>query len=167
MRLNIKRICRHLLTTHWRRRRVFPRATLAAIEREIKDSESAHGGEVRFAVEDALPGLPLYLDQSARERAIDVFSQLRMWDTERRNGVLIYLLLADRSVEIVADRGVDAKAGAREWGEICRSMEAAFRAGCYEQGAVDGIRAVTDLLKKHFPSNGARRNELPDKVVVL
>ncbi len=167
MKLNMKRIFRHLLSTHWQVKRAFPQTTLTAIEQEIKASEAAHAGEIRFAVEGALLGSPLYLDQSARERAIDVFSQLRIWDTDDRNGVLIYLLLSDHSVEIVADRGVHAKTGALEWERICRGMEAMFRDGRYEQGVIDGIRAVNHLLKKHFPSNGANRNELPDKVMVL
>lgn len=167
MKINMKRILRHLLSTHWQVKRAFPHTTLAAIEQEIKASEAAHIGEIRFAVEGALSGSPLYLDQSARERAIDIFSQLRMWDTDYRNGVLIYLLLADHSVEIVADRGMHAKTGAPQWERICRGMEAAFREGRYEQGVIDGIGAVNHLLTKHFPSNGTSRNELPDKVVVL
>lgn len=167
MKLNLKRIFRHLLSTHQQVKRAFPQIVLTAIEQEIKVSEAAHTGEIRFVLEGALSGSPLYLDQSARERAIDVFSQLRMWDTDHRNGVLIYLLLADHSVEIVADRGVHAKTGAPHWENICRNMEAAFLEGRYEQGVIDGIAAVNHMLKKHFPSNGASRNELPDKVVVL
>lgn len=167
MMLNMKRIARHWLATRWHFRRAFPRTAVAAIEHEIQASESMHAGEIRFVVEGALSGLPLYFDQSARERAIDVFAQLRMWDTEYRNGVLIYLLLADRSVEIVADRGVHAKTGEQEWKRICDDMEDAFRSGRYRQGAVDGVRAVTHLMAKHFPSSGEDRNELPDKIVLL
>lgn len=165
--VNVKRIVRHLLSTHWQVKRAFPQKTLNAIEQEIKASEIAHVGEIRFAVECALAGTPLYLGLSTRERAIDVFSHLRIWDTDHRNGVLIYLLLADRSVEIVADRGVHAETGTPEWEKICRDMETAFRAGDFEAGAIGGIRAVTHLLTRHFPATGARRNELPDKVVVL
>lgn len=165
--VSMKRICRHLMSTRWQVKRAFPQKILAAIEQEIKASEASHTGEIRFAVEGALWGAPLYLDQSARERAIDVFSQLRMWDTDYRNSVLIYLLLADHSVEIVADRGVHAITGAPEWERICRNMEAAFRDQRYEHGVVDGIHAVNHLLTIHFPANGANRNELPDKVVVL
>jgi uncharacterized membrane protein len=167
VKVNLKRIARHLLSTQWHVYRAFPQAALAAIEEAIKASESGHFGEIRFAVEGGLSGSPLYQDQSARERAIDVFAQLRMWDTDARNGVLIYLLLADHSVEIVADRGVNAKAGAPEWERICRNMEAAFRDGLYEQGVIEGIRAVNRLLTTYFPANGANRNELPNKVVVL
>jgi uncharacterized membrane protein len=163
--MNIKRITKHLLMTHWQVNRAFPRQTLSAIEQAIKTSETAHVGEIRFAVEGALHSTPLFKGQSARERAIDVFSQMRIWDTEHNNGVLIYLLLADRAVEIVADRGIHAKAGSREWESICRKMEAAFKHAKYESGVISGIQAVTQHLMKHFPAD--ERNELPDKPVVL
>ena len=162
-----RRIARHLMMTHWRVERAFPPGTLAAIGRAIRESETAHVGEIRFAVEGALDIVPLFKGQSARERAIDVFSQLRIWDTEHNNGILIYLLLADRDVEIVADRGIHAKVGSPEWERICRQMEIAFRHGNYQEGVVGGIRAVTHHLKKHFPPVGDGRNELPDKPVVL
>ena len=165
--MNIKRIVRHLLATHWQVNRAFPRQTLIAIDRAIKASEAAHVGEIRFAVEGALDGTPLFKGQSARERAIDVFSQLRMWDTEHNNGVLIYLLLADRDVEIVADRGVHERVGSLEWEKLCRAMEIAFQQGNYEAGVLSGIEAVTQHLVKHFPANGYDRNDLPDKPVVL
>ena len=147
--------------------RAFPAHALAAIDRAIKESEGSHRGEIRFAVEGALHVDPLLRGQTARERAIDVFSRLRIWDTEHNNGVLIYLLLADRDVEIVADRGIHRKVGEKEWEGICRKMEAAFRRGEYEGGVIDGIREVTRLLAEHFPPIGGDRNELPDKPVVL
>ena len=165
--MNIKRITKHLLLTHWQVNRAFQSDTLAAIDRAIKASEAAHAGEIRFVVEGALDGTPLFKGQSARERAIDVFSQLRIWDTEHNNGVLIYLLLADRDVEIVADRGIHSKVGSREWENICRKMETAFKQANYEGGVVSGIQAVTRHLIKHFPASGAGQNELPDKPVLL
>ena len=113
--MGIKRIGKHLLAHRWRLRRLFPAAVLANIEQAIKAGEAGHAGQVRFVVEGALDGAPLFRDQSARQRAIDVFSQLRIWDTAHNNGVLIYLLLADRKVEIVADRGIDAKVGSAGW----------------------------------------------------
>jgi len=164
--MNIKRIARHLVTTHWQVNRAFPHQALIAIEKTIKTSETAHLGEIRFVVEGALDATPLFKGQSARERAIDVFSQLRLWDTEHNNGVLIYLLLADRDVEIIADRGIHAKAGAREWESICRKMETAFKQANYEGGVVGGIEAVTQHLSRHFPSFGGG-NELSDRPVVL
>jgi uncharacterized membrane protein len=165
--MNIKRILRHLVMTHWQVNRAFSRHTLIAIEQSIKASETAHVGEIRFALEGALDGAALFRGQSARERALDVFSQLRVWDTERNNGVLIYLLLADRDVEIVADRGIHSKVGSGEWEKICRKMETAFRQANYEGGVVSGIQAVTQHLTTSFPAASAGRNELPDKPVVL
>ena len=165
--MNIKRTLRHLVVTPWQVNRAFPSNTLAAIDSAIKASETAHAGEIRFVVEGALDGTPLFKGQSARERAIDVFSQLRIWDTERNNGVLIYLLLADRDVEIVADRGIHSKVGSREWENICRKMETAFKQQDYEGGVIGGIQAVTRHLIKHYPASGAGQNELPDKPVVL
>ena len=165
--MDIKRIAKHLLVTHWQVNWAFPRHTLTAIEQAIKASETAHVGEIRFAVEGALDGTPLFKGQSARERAIDVFSQLRVWDTEHNNGLLIYLLLADRAVEIVADRGIHAKAGPQAWERICRTMETAFQQANYEGGVVSGIQAVTQHLVEHFPAYGDGQNELPDQPVVL
>ena len=165
--MNIKRIAKHLMVTQRQVNRAFPRQTLIAIEQAIKASETAHAGEIRFAVEGALDGTPLFKGQAARERAIDMFSQLRIWDTEHNNGVLIYLLLADRDVEIVADRGIHAKVGSQEWEKICRKMETAFKQANYEGGVVSGIQAVTRHLVEHFPTVGDDRNELPDKPVVL
>jgi uncharacterized membrane protein len=165
--MNMERIARHLMATKWRINRAFPGDTLIAIDRAIKASEATHCGEIRFVVEGALDIAPLLRGQAARERAIDVFSQLRIWDTERNNGVLIYLLLADRDVEIVADRGIDAKVGPQEWERICRKMEAAFRQADYEEGVIGGIQEVTRHLVEHFPPIGDDRNELPDNPVVL
>lgn len=165
--MNIKRIFEHLVMTHWQVNRTFPHQTLRVIERAIKASETAHLGEIRFVVEGALDSTPLFKGQSARERAIDVFAQLRIWDTEHNNGVLIYLLLADRDVEIVADRGIHAKAGSREWESICRQMEIDFKQKNYEGGVVNGIQAVTQHLLQHYPAAGGGCNELPDKAVVL
>jgi uncharacterized membrane protein len=165
--MKIKRIGRHLLEYHWRVRRIFPPSVLANIERAIKAGEATHAGQVRFVVEGALDGATLFRDQPARERALDLFSHLRIWDTAHNTGVLIYLLLADRDVEIVADRGIDAKVGVRGWETICRDMESDFRAGDFESGVIKGIEAVSRQLAKYFPPDGHPRNELPDKPVVI
>ena len=165
--MGIKRIGKHLLEHHWRAKRVFPREALAMIEQTIKAGEATHSGQVRFAVEGALDGRPLLKDQSARERALDIFSNLRIWDTAHNNGVLIYLLLADRKVEIVADRGIDAKVGAAGWQKICAGMEADFKAANFAGGVIKGIQAVSQQLAAHFPRHGNGPNELPDAPVVL
>lgn len=165
--MDIKRIVRHLVMTPWQVSRVFPQDALATIEQAIRASEANHTGEIRFAIEGALDPKPLLQGQTARERAIEVFSQQRLWDTEGNNGVLIYLLLADRDVEIVADRNVHSKVGSREWENICRKMESAFKQAEFERGVVDGIQAVTRHLIAHFPVSGGDRNELPDKPVLV
>jgi len=165
--MNIRRIIQHLLMTDGRVKRVFPRDALTRIEKAIQASETAHVGEIRFAVEGGLDGSPLFKGQSARDRALEVFSRLRVWDTEHNNGLLVYLLLADRAVEIVADRGIHAKVGAHEWEKVCRQMESAFRQANYEGGVIDGVQAVTRYLARHFPATGRDGNELPDIPVVL
>lgn len=165
--MNIKRIVKHLLATRGQVRRAFPHSTLMLIEKAINTSETAHIGEIRFVVEGALDGVPLFKGQLARERAIEVFSQQRVWDTQYNNGLLIYVLLADRAVEIVADRGIDAKVSSQEWNKICQQMETAFRQSNYEGGVVSGVQAVTQHLVAHFPADGYNGNELPDKPVLL
>ena len=165
--MGIKHIGRHLLQHRWRERRDFPPSVLAAIEVAIKAGEATHLGQVRFVVEGALDGAPLFRNQPARERALDIFSQLRIWDTAHNNGVLIYLLLADRDVEIVADRGIDAHVGTAGWEKICAAMETEFRSGQFERGVIKGIEAVSRQLATHFPATGAGRNELPDTPVVI
>jgi uncharacterized membrane protein len=165
--MGIRRIGKHLLEHRWRVRRIFPATVLAAIEQAIKAGEATHSGQIRFVVEGALDGAPLFRDQSARERALDIFSHLRIWDTAHNNGVLIYLLLADRKVEIIADRGIDVKVGAAGWEEICRTMETDFKAGNFENGVIKGIEAVSRQLAAHFPRHGGGPNELPDAPVVI
>lgn len=165
--MSIRRIGRHLLEHRWRMRRIFPPEALAKIEQAIKTGEATHSGQLRFVVEGALDGAPLFRNQPARERALDIFSQLRIWDTADNNGVLIYLLLADHDVEIVADRGIDAKVGAAGWENICHAMEADFRAGDFERGVIKGIEAVSREMAAHFPRSTGGSNELPDAPVVI
>jgi uncharacterized membrane protein len=165
--MGIGRIGRHLLQHRWRERKIFPPKVLAAIEQAIKAGEATNSGQIRFVVEGALDGVPLFRDQPARDRALDIFAQLRIWDTAHNNGVLIYLLLADRNVEIVADRGIDAKVGAAGWQKICADMETDFKAGNFESGVIKGIEAVSRQLAAYFPPHGAGRNELPDAPVVI
>jgi uncharacterized membrane protein len=165
--MDCARILRHLCVSRGQVDRAFPAATLLAIEGAIKKTEAAHCAEVRFVVEGALEVMPLYRGQTSRQRALDVFSDLRMWDTEHNSGVLLYLLLADRQVEIVADRGVHQKVGRGTWTEICHEMQTAFKAGNFDHGAVHGIHAVAQHLAEHFPATVARANELPDEPIVL
>lgn len=150
--MNIKRIFRHLLMTHWQVKWAFPPATKDAIAAAISASRDAHVGQVHFAVEGALHVRPLFKGQTAQQRALEVFSHLRVWDTEQNNGLLIYLLLADRAVEIVADRGIFSRANPQEWARICRQMEAAFKQKNYQAGVIGGIQAVTQQLIQHYPA---------------
>jgi uncharacterized membrane protein len=165
--MGIRRIGKHLLAHNWRVRRIFTPEVLATIERTIQDGEATHSGQVRFVVEGALDGKPLFRDQPARERALDIFSKLRIWDTAHNNGVLIYLLFADHKVEIIADRGIDSKVGHAGWETICKAMETDFKAGNFAGGVVRGIEAVSRQLAAHFPKHGRGTNELPDAPVVM
>lgn len=158
--MDLKRILRHLFFFKGK-------LPFAAIEQAIKRGEAAHRGEIRFAAENALDGPALLAGQSARARALEVFSQLGVWDTEENNGVLIYLLLADHDIEIVADRGINARVSHGEWEKICRDMEQALRRGAYEEAIVRGVQEVSALLARHFPPRPGDRNELPNEPVRL
>ena len=164
----IRRIIKHLMTGNVAVRSAFPAHSLHAIEQAIRKTEADHAGQIRFAVEASLDFAALRRNQSAGERAIEIFSQLRVWDTEHNNGVLIYLLLADRDVEIVADRGIHAMLGKAAWEAVCRDMEVAFRLGNFETGVIQGIRTVGGHLQRHFPRESSdTSNELPNKPIVL
>jgi uncharacterized membrane protein len=169
--MNIGRLLRHAMATHWRTRMLYPAATLDAIEQAIARAERTHAGEIRFAVETALTPKHIFNDTTAHDHALEVFSRLRVWDTEANNGVLIYVQLADRHVEIVADRGFQARVSPAEWAAVCRLMEEHFRAGRFEAGSIAGVDAIGNLLARHFPQDGARsansRNQLPDRPTLL
>lgn len=165
--MHAKRLLKHLFTTKRQMKSAFSAATLRDIEAAIKASESAHSGELRFAVETALDPVAVLRGESSRARAVELFSSLRIWDTEHNCGLLIYVLLADRAVEIVADRGIHAKVGEAEWTRICHQMETAFRQNDFRGGVLAGIESVAQHLVKHFPVKAGDRNELPDRPVVL
>ena len=163
----VHRLLRHVVTDHLSVKRTFPRATLARIEQAIAAGERLHRGQVCVAIESALPPLRVVRRLRPRERALEVFGLLRVWDTEENAGVLIYLLLADRDVEIVADRGIDHRVGNDAWQAICARMEASFRDSRYGDGIVHGVDEISRLLAAHFPREQAGANELPDKPVLL
>jgi uncharacterized membrane protein len=167
--MRLGRLFRHLAATHWRTRMLFSARTLDAIEEAIGRAERTHAGEIRFAIETSLTPLHILADLMPRSRALDVFAQLRVWDTEANNGVLIYVQLADRSVEIVADRGVARRVAQPEWDAICRMMEEHFRAGRFKAGSIAGVEAVGALLVRHFPAqaSGPPGNRLPDRPTLL
>ena len=159
---------RHLFLDYFTLQRAYPIATLAAIERAVAGQEKRHCGELRVAIEGGMPLSALLAGRSARERALEHFTQLRVWDTGDNAGVLIYLLLADRRGEIGADRAIHARVGDTAWETICGAMQQEFAAGRYEQGVLTGLAAVSDLLARHFPAApGDNPNELQDAPVVL
>ena len=169
--MRLGRILRHVAATHWRTRLMFPARALDAIEKSIGRAERTHAGEIRFAVETALTPGHVLSGLTPRARALEVFAHLRVWDTEANNGVLIYVLVADRGVEIVADRGVASRVGQPEWDAVCRMMEDHFRAGDFAAGSIAGVEAVGALLARHFPAgapaSSAAGNQLPDRPTLL
>jgi uncharacterized membrane protein len=168
--MKIGRMIRHATATHWRTRMLFPEATLDAIEQAIKRAEQTHAGEIRFAIESSLTPRHILNDIMPRTHALEVFSQLRVWDTETNNGVLIYVQLADRNVEIVADRGFQGKVSTAEWEAVCRLMEEHFRSGRFQVGSIAGVDAIGNLLARHFPQASGKAihsNQLPDRPTLL
>jgi len=167
--MRIGRLLKHVFATPGSLRRAFPRPVLERIGRAIAQAEARHSGEIRFALEATLPWSYLRRDAPVRQRALMVFSKLRVWDTEHNNGVLLYVELADRGVEIVADRGIAHKVPTAEWEAICRTMRDHYRQGAYESGTVAAIEAIGAKLAQHFPlAPGEQKpNELPDRPVEL
>jgi uncharacterized membrane protein len=165
--VNLRRLFRHVFSGRAGMRRHFTPMVLKEIEDAIHEVESRHSGEIRFVVEAALDVDELLADIPPRAHALRVFSHLGVWDTEANNGVLIYVLLADHDVEILADRGIARRVPQSEWEAICREIEAHFRAGRFAQGSVAGVRSVGRLLEKHFPGQGPDANELPNQPVLL
>ncbi|MEO8314215.1 MAG: TPM domain-containing protein [Pseudomonadota bacterium] len=161
------RLLRHLLTPLWLLRLRYPEAVLSQIEQRIADFERAHAGELRFVVEHALEPGDLLTGLTARERALELFGLLRVWDTEHNNGVLIYVLHAEHAVEIITDRGLARRVPQAEWEALCRKTATEFREGRYAAGALAAIEGAAQLLAQHFPSRSGERNELPDQPLLL
>lgn len=165
--MNWQNFFKHLFFPRRTLHQLFPASSLQAIESAVAAAEASHQGQIRFVIESALPAQAALQDLSSRARALQVFADLGVWDTEHNNGVLIYLLLAERQVEIVADRGVNAKLGQAAWDEICQVMETHFRQGQFEQGALAGIQQVAQQMALHYPGMSDEPNELPDAAVLL
>jgi len=160
------RIIQNLITTRYALNRAFPEPVLDAIEQAVKTSEQQQDGEIRFAIETSLDLPTLLRDQSVRDRAIEVFSGLQVWDTRANNGVLIYLLLAEKDIEIVADCGFNDRVDAAEWQQVCSNMEQEFAEKRFKEGAILGIEQVTRLISKYYPPLDEDTNELPDRPFV-
>lgn len=165
----MSRLFRHLLTPQWILRLRYPPALLARIEARIGEIERRHPGELRFVVEHALEPSDLFSGLTPRERALEVFGLLRVWDTEHNNGVLVYVLHAERAVEIVADRALARAVPQAEWDALCRQVETHFRAHRFEEGAMAAVEGAARLLEQFVPpaSPTAFRNELPDQPLLL
>jgi uncharacterized membrane protein len=162
------RMLRHLCATRSGTRRRFSRDVIEAIEQAVAAAESRSSGEIRFAIDTALELPDIWADKSPRDCAHEAFTRLRVWDSELNNGVLIYVLMADRDVEIVADRGAAARISPAEWEAACRLMESHFRAGQFREGSLVGVQAVGELLEREFPcTRAANRDELPNQPALL
>jgi uncharacterized membrane protein len=158
----LARLLRHLFAPSAASR--FPPASLQRIAAAVAAGEARHRGEVCFAVDAALPWRAVFAGADARGRAQAAFARLRVWDTAANNGVLLYLLLADRRIEVVADRGLAGRVSDEQWRGVCVLMEGRLRAGDAEGAAIAGVEAASDLLARHFPRRpgDADENELPD-----
>lgn len=169
MHMDWKRLYTHLVTTRSKLARLFPVEALTAIENAVTQSELSHSGEIRVAIEASLEPAEIFAGKTPRQRALEVFAALGVWDTDANNGILVYILLADRDVEIIADRGFNGLVSAEEWAAVCRTMEAQFRAGQYERGAVEGVLEAGKLLARHYPSlpGGRDEDELPNRPKLL
>ena len=163
----VRRWLQNLTTSDLALRRHFPPATLAAIDAAIAASEQQHRAEIRCAVEAALSAGEMFRGVSSANRAAEVFANLRVWDTAENNGVLLYVLLAEHSIEIVADRGFSAQVPVAVWQEICADMATTFAAGRYEAGVLEALARIGKIARRHFPATGGDANELPDRTVLL
>jgi len=165
--MSITRMLKHLCATRAGTRRRFSGEVTEAIEQAVATIERRTSGEIRFAVDTALELPELWADKSPRECAHEAFARLRVWDSELNNGVLIYVLMADRDVEIVADRGAAARISPIEWEAACRLMESHFREGRFRDGALAGVEAVGGLLVREFPFRAGNRDEIPNQPALL
>ena len=163
------RLWRHRFTDEADVRRILPDEVMDRLTRRVAASEGRHTGQVRICVEAGLPTSYLWRHAPARERAVMLFGKLRVWDTEQNNGVLIYLLIAEHAIEIVADRGIDRHVDSYDWAAMTKRMGAAFREGRFEDGVTQALEEVSALLVTYFPRDGSEpaSNELPDAPVVL
>jgi uncharacterized membrane protein len=176
----IIRFFKHMFSGVWQVHGHFSEAALSNIEQAIKTSEATHDGEIRFVVEAGLHPYEIVFKKTPKNRAIELFGRLNIWDTEHNNGVLIYLLLADRDVEIVADRGIHQHVGNAEWDRICHDMELKFRRGEFEAGVLQGIAEIGAHLHTHYPDDKTatkmpakkpvqrkKKNEISNKSLIL
>jgi uncharacterized membrane protein len=160
----LQRILRHRWMDDSDTRRAVPPELLKRLENYVTASEARHSGEVRICIEAGMPTSYLWRDATPRDRAVAMFGKLRVWDTEHNNGVLIYLLLAENAIEIVADRGLNHCVSTTQWQAVTQRMAAAFKARKFEEGLTQALQEVSALLVQHFPlgESQARGNGLPN-----
>lgn len=160
----LKRLFKHRWLDESDTRRAIPPALLERLQQRVGASEKRHSGEIRICVEAGLPFSYLWRNATARERAVSMFAKLRVWDTEHNNGVLIYLLLAEHAIELVADRGINRHVSPQDWQAMVKRMGAAFKEGRFEDGLTHALEEVSAVLVQHFPlaPGEADHNELPD-----
>ena len=165
----LMRILKHRLVDETDAKRALSATALDRIEARVKASERHHSGEIKVCVEASLPLSYLWRNATARERAVTMFGKLRVWDTHANNGVLIYLLLAERQIDIVADRGLNDHVSAVQWNTLLKDISGAFKRGEFESGLIAAVDAIDALLARHFPvsATAENRNELPDRPTVF
>jgi uncharacterized membrane protein len=163
----LSRAFRHWKTSAADGRRAFPPESLAAIGGAITEGERSHRGELRLIVEASMPFDAIWADVTNRQRALALFAEHGVWDTEDNCGVLIYVNLAERKIDIVADRNVNRKIDAATWQAVCQTMTAGFARGQFHDSTLAAVSQVNELLRQHFPANGSRANELPDAPIMM
>lgn len=164
---SLSRVLAHLWHTPLATRRAFPATLQEKLRQAIAEGEAGHRGEIRFVVEGDRPLADVLRDKDIRDRALEIFGLARVWDTRENTGLLIYVLLCEHRVEILADRGLHGAVAASEWQRLCEGMTTAFREGRFEAGSLALLREAGSLLRQHFPATGDNPNELPDLPIVL
>ena len=165
--IHFSRLFKHLFATTRQTKTHFPTSALQMIEDRIAQSEIGHSGQIRVVIETTLSPYAIWHEQSCRERAIEVFSLQKIWDTENNNGVLIYLLMADHAFEIIADRGVHQKVGDDFWKKLCEMMEIHLKNGDFQAGVLEGIQEIDQTLRKFYPASVITPNELSDQPILI
>lgn len=163
----IPRLFKHWFTTKSAIKRAFPPESLKAIEVAVTEGERRHRAEVRLIIEHCLPTVAVLARFRPRQRAMTLFSQFRIWDTEENCGVLVYINMADRVVEIVPDRAVMRLVTRDEWRAVCDTITTGFAQGDFRDSLVGAMKQLNDLLGKHYPTIGAHTNQLPNQPIVL
>jgi len=165
--IHFSRLFKHLFATSRQTKKHFPLSGLQLIEDRIAESEIGHSGQIRVVIETTLSPYAIWHQQSSRERAIEVFSLQKIWDTENNNGVLIYLLMADHAFEIIADRGVHQKVGDEFWKKVCEMMEIHLKNSDFQTGVLTGIYEIDQILRQFYPASVITPNELSDKPILI